>query len=399
MPIHQSERRTGRRLVGALALVAALLGAPHGASAETPQQQRERVRQQKADLAAQLDALNADHARVEQALADLRANVAGQEAALADVRRQADQARAEADAARAAEAATVAHMEELRAHLRAAAVSAYVGSGQGEDVVAQDTSAVPASERLLREAYAAAQGTRTVTIVDSLRVAEHDLGVQRATAEAATAEAERKAAEIDGRLAELRAARDQQKAFAASVESRIDANLTESASLAAIDKNLSDQIAAEAAAIARRVPAGGGGGGVTRGPASASIPLGTTHGITVAASIVGQLDSMLNAADADGMSFGGSGYRDPNQQVALRQQNCGSSQYDVYEKSPSQCRPPTARPGQSNHERGLAIDFTYGGSAIQSHSSPGWQWLNAHAAAYGFYNLASEPWHWSVDGT
>jgi peptidoglycan hydrolase CwlO-like protein len=398
MPTLHPKRRSARRWFAALALVAAVLAAPGGAGADTPQQQREKVRQQKADLAAQLDALNADHARVEQALADLRANVAGQEAALADVRRQADQARAEADAARAAEAATVAHIEDLRAHLRTAAVTAYVGSGQPEDLVAQDTGTVPASDRLLREAYAAAQGTRTVTIVDGLRVAEHDLGVQRATAEAATAEAERKAAEIDGRLAELRAARDQQKAFAAQVESRIDDNLTEAANLATVDKKLSDQIAAEAAAIARRVPAGGGGG-VSRGPIGAPIPLGTTHGITVAASIVNQLDAMLNAADADGISFGGSGYRDPNQQVALRQQNCGSSQYDIYEKSPSQCRPPTARPGQSNHERGLAVDFTYGGSAIQSHSSPGWQWLNAHAGAYGFYNLASEPWHWSVDGT
>jgi hypothetical protein len=258
---------------------------------------------------------------------------------------------------------------------------------------------VPASDRLLREAYAAAQGTRTVTIVDGLRVAEHDLGVQQAAAEAATAEAERKASEIDGRLAELRTARDQQQAFADAVESRIDGNLNEAANLAVIDKTLSDQIVAEAAALARRVPAGGRGSGVTRGPAGAPIALGTTHGITVAASIVNQLDRMLNAADADGVSFGGSGYRDPNRQVALRQQNCGSSQYDVYQKPPSQCRPPTARPGQSNHEQGLAIDFSYGGSAISSHSNPGWRWLNAHAGAYGFYNLASEPWHWSVDGT
>ena len=26
------------------------------------------------------------------------------------------------------------------------------------------------------------------------------------------------------------------------------------------------------------------------------------------------------------------------------------------------------------------------------------QWLNAHGATYGFYNLPSEPWHWSVNG-
>jgi hypothetical protein len=50
------------------------------------------------------------------------------------------------------------------------------------------------------------------------------------------------------------------------------------------------------------------------------------------------------------------------------------------------------------HERGLAIDFTYGGSTIGSHSSPGYKWLAAHASQYGLYNLPSEPWHWSTNG-
>jgi hypothetical protein len=50
------------------------------------------------------------------------------------------------------------------------------------------------------------------------------------------------------------------------------------------------------------------------------------------------------------------------------------------------------------HERGLAIDFTYNGSTIGSHSSPGYKWLAAHAGEYGLYNLPSEPWHWSTNG-
>jgi LAS superfamily LD-carboxypeptidase LdcB len=44
------------------------------------------------------------------------------------------------------------------------------------------------------------------------------------------------------------------------------------------------------------------------------------------------------------------------------------------------------------------VDFTYGGSTIQSRSSPAFEWLRGNAARYGFYNLPSEPWHWSVDG-
>ncbi len=103
-------------------------------------------------------------------------------------------------------------------------------------------------------------------------------------------------------------------------------------------------------------------------------------------------------AEADGISLSGWGYRDPQRQIELRRQNCGTSDYAVYQMSPSQCSPPTARPGQSNHERGLAVDFTYGGRTIQSRSSPAFQWLAANAARYGFYNLPSEPWHWSVNG-
>jgi LAS superfamily LD-carboxypeptidase LdcB len=107
---------------------------------------------------------------------------------------------------------------------------------------------------------------------------------------------------------------------------------------------------------------------------------------------------MLSAASANGMTFGGSGYRSSDGQVAARRKNCGTSNYDVYDKPPSQCHPPTARPGQSMHEQGLAIDFTYNGSLIQSHSSVGYQWLRANAGRYGFYNLPSEAWHWSVNG-
>jgi D-alanyl-D-alanine carboxypeptidase len=50
------------------------------------------------------------------------------------------------------------------------------------------------------------------------------------------------------------------------------------------------------------------------------------------------------------------------------------------------------------HERGMAIDFTYNGRTIGSRSSKAYKWLKAHAASYGFYNLPSEPWHWSTNG-
>ena len=50
-------------------------------------------------------------------------------------------------------------------------------------------------------------------------------------------------------------------------------------------------------------------------------------------------------------------------------------------------------------EQGLAVDFTCNGGGALSSSSSCFTWLKANAADYGFYNLPSEPWHWSVDGS
>ena len=67
--------------------------------------------------------------------------------------------------------------------------------------------------------------------------------------------------------------------------------------------------------------------------------------------------------------------------------------------NPDACSPPTAIPGRSKHERGLAVDFSVNGRVIQSRSEPAFQWLATNAARFGFRNLPSEPWHWSNDGT
>ena len=108
----------------------------------------------------------------------------------------------------------------------------------------------------------------------------------------------------------------------------------------------------------------------------------------------------LDAAAADGNNLCGGGYRDAYAQIVLRHDNCGTSDYAIYEAPSSACSPPTAPPGTSNHEQGTAIDFTCnGGGTIRSRSSPCFQWLAANAANYGLQNLPSEPWHWSTDGT
>lgn len=103
--------------------------------------------------------------------------------------------------------------------------------------------------------------------------------------------------------------------------------------------------------------------------------------------------SMLAAAQHDGITLTGHSYRDRAAQVLLRQAHCGTSHYAVYDMPASACYPPTARPGTSLHERGLAIDFD-----DCSMGSQCFRWLQGHAASYGVFNLPSEPWHWSSNG-
>jgi LAS superfamily LD-carboxypeptidase LdcB len=117
----------------------------------------------------------------------------------------------------------------------------------------------------------------------------------------------------------------------------------------------------------------------------------------MAASVTGHLQDLVDAASADGIDMCGGGYRDPADQVAVRRANCGTSYYAIYEAPSSACSPPTAPPGTSQHEQGLAVDFTIGGRTI-SRGSAAFNWLKANAAGFGFYNLPAEPWHWSTTG-
>jgi len=128
--------------------------------------------------------------------------------------------------------------------------------------------------------------------------------------------------------------------------------------------------------------------------AKATCTTTSTRSIVVAESIINSTRRLLAAAKADGLKLCGGGYRDSASQIAVRKANCGTTTYDIYEKPASQCTPPTARPGTSMHEKGLAIDF----ESCQTRSTACYRWLAEHAATYGFKNLPSEPWHWSTTG-
>lgn len=129
--------------------------------------------------------------------------------------------------------------------------------------------------------------------------------------------------------------------------------------------------------------------------------LETVGGITVNTTIATNVRRLLRAAAADGIRYGGGGYRSYDVQVRLRAQNCGVRYYDVFVKSSGECSPMTAIPGRSMHERGLAIDFYRkhpDGSISAIAGTRAFRWLDRHAHKYGLYNLPSEPWHWSTTG-
>ena len=126
------------------------------------------------------------------------------------------------------------------------------------------------------------------------------------------------------------------------------------------------------------------------------LPLVRVQGFKVHGAVAGSLRDLLAAARADGIELRGKAYRSTERQIELRRAHCGPSDYDIFEKPSGACSPPTAKPSRSLHESGLAVDFTHGDQSITSRRSPAYRWLAANAAAYGFFNLASEPWHWSV---
>lgn len=127
------------------------------------------------------------------------------------------------------------------------------------------------------------------------------------------------------------------------------------------------------------------------------------RGIAVHRSISMYLDNLLTSARADGIFLSGWGWRSHQRQHELRRINgCRDGWFhrdgeSLSDFSPAgTCRIPTARPGASMHERGLAVDFTCAGRPMAGTSC--FRWLRRNAARFGFYNLPSEPWHWSVNG-
>ncbi len=110
-------------------------------------------------------------------------------------------------------------------------------------------------------------------------------------------------------------------------------------------------------------------------------------------------DMLLAAEEAELDLIVLDGFRSTADQVEMRKINgCP----DIWKSPAESCKIPTARPGSSNHQDGNAVDFRYRENGeelkIEDHNNPAFQWLKQNAKKYGFYNLPSEPWHWSTNG-
>lgn len=365
--------------------------------------EREQVLLDLAAAASLVDASEASFEEVAGALDDLNALVDLQEARLADAAQAVDSAELLVEQAEAQREVIEAEAADLRALVADLAVESFTGENgeNGEDLTAfllNDDPTEAVRRRSLVEFHTGNLGDA----LDRLRVLELDAEQVEADRQRAVQAAELNRAEQVVRREELEAAQDQQVQLVLDVEARLEARLAEAQAVREFDEELAAEIQQQEEVIAARIRAEAAAKAAAEAAARAAAAAASqpalpesgeivnASGFQVHESVATNVNNMIAAAADDGVSLSGSGWRSPQRTAELRVINgCP----DIYTSSASSCRIPTARPGQSQHERGLAIDFRN-----CSRGSACFVWLSNNAATYGFFNLPSESWHWSVNG-
>jgi LAS superfamily LD-carboxypeptidase LdcB len=408
--VDQRQLTTGtwlRRVLAVVLAVAALT--PSISAAQEPdtgatEQERDEVRAREAEVVIEIDALEAQDAEVRAALAVIERNVARQRSELEAAERA--RARGEAELAQASQAVADAQrrIDDLNVQADRLVVDSFVNPPS--DYALEPLRAGSMTDAAVIQAVLEMQGKRDADVLERLAQAHDSLDAEQAKKEDAAADAKQAQEAAARELEDVEAALGQQQAFVADLEERLNARLAEAESLRTLDAALSDRLAQEQAALAAQLAAAAQPPAQDVAPsqiapapgglATVSCPVGGS--ITVAGSISVSVQALLNDAAADGVMLCGGGYRDPQEQIELRRAHCGTSNYAIYEMPASQCSPPTAIPGTSMHEQGLAIDFTCNGGGTVGTGDECWDWLQANAVGYGLYNLPGEPWHWSTNG-
>jgi len=369
-------------------------------SNEELQAEKDRVKAAEAANARQVNVASADLKTVTNALSALDDKVKSQEAMVDLAAQQVMEAQAIAQAANDEVAELGAQVVDLEAKSRDQAIRSF----QGNSVEVPDAMLVNDLNVALRMRTLLNTATKSdIDYISELMRVQDALDVKVIQADEAIAAAEDLQEAGEEELAQLEQDKQAQAELAADADERLDHLLSERAALASLGEELASQSAADEAALVKElasVPAPPPPAKPTPVPASTgTIDIRDAgKGIRVHVSIVADIQRLLADADAAGVNLAGGGYRDPAAQIRTRINNCGSSNYAIYQMPARRCSPPTARPGRSMHEQGKAIDFTFNGRLIRSRSGPGWNWLRANAAKYGLQNLPSEPWHWSTNG-
>ena len=373
-----------------------------------------------------IDTATADVSEVEQALADLELLVAEQRDDLTHAERALEGAVLAVTAAERKSASLAEQQAALHTQVNDLALQTYIGRDstvEGSFGLARTGDIYKAArvQTLIGAAFGDINNTS-----DRLRALQIDTQVATKALNEAVAQRELLRSEAEAQLEQLLEAVGLQAQVVLEAEERLEVRLYESAALAELDAEMAKEIAAEQQNLSRVIKAEKAKRakedrlrreaerkrreaeearqrrllGIADAPTSINFDkseLTSVWGIRVHESIADKLLALLKAASRDGIRLGGGGYRSSDSQVALRRAHCGTSNWAVYRKPSYQCRPPTARPGASMHERGLAVDFTQNGRALWSNTS-GYRWLKRNASKYGLRNLPSEPWHWSVNG-
>ena len=378
------------------------------------------------DQARIVDTATAEVSEVEQALADLELLVAEQRDDLTRAEQALEGAVLSVSAAEQQSAELASQQAALNGQVNDLALQTYIGRDstiEGSFGLARTGDIYKAArvQTLIGAAFGDINNTS-----DQLRALQVDTQVATKALNEAVTQRELLRGEAEIQLDQLLEAVGLQAQIVFEAENRLEARLYEAAALAELDAEMAKKIEAEQNDLAKVVQAEKAKRaeeerlrreaerkrreaeearqrrllGIADAPTSTNFDkseLTTVWGIQVHESIADKLLALLRAASQDGIRLGGGGYRSSQSQINLRRAHCGTSNWAIYSKPSYQCSPPTARPGASMHERGLAVDFTQNGRALWSNTS-GYRWLKRNASKYGLRNLPSEPWHWSVNG-
>ena len=396
---------------------------------EELQEERDQVAKNAAIAVGEIDVVTATVDEVTEALDELAAFVSLQEIRLEEAQARHDDARLAVATAQAERELVLDEMELVHDHLTDLAVSSFTGEGssRGDDLTELILSDDPGESARFIHLLELQTGSLSDGI-DHLRSLEL-LAAQLVEDEAqAAGEAAKSLGDVNARAAELDEALVVQERVVTGAQIRLEAQIAEAAILQERDVELATRIRDQQQSINRRIAVSAHANGVEipapvdleqivrldfyedgelpapevdeasgeQSPVVVPVDVDPFFSIEVHEDIAEQTRALYDAAFDAGLDLGGWGYRPIQRQIELRAAHCGGTDYDIWHKPVFECAPPTARPGFSKHEQGRAIDFTVHGASIQSHDNPAFLWLRQHGPQFGFVNLESEPWHWSI---